>query len=90
MKKKILPILFATLLIDMIGVGMIFPIIPIIFTDPTSPSFLLHGYSQGMQYFIAGMTTALFGFMQFIAGAFFVLIAWSVLYLRKELIASSI
>lgn len=65
MKKNILPILFITLLIDMIGAGMIFPIIPIIFTDPESSEFLLTGYSPQAQYFIAGLVTALFGFMQF-------------------------
>lgn len=67
MPKKVLPVLFLTLLIDMIGIGMVFPIIPIIFTDPSSPSFLLQGYSQGEQYFLAGVVTALFGFMQFLA-----------------------
>lgn len=67
MSKKVLPILFATLLIDMIGIGMIIPIIPVLFTDPSSPSFLLVGYSQPMQYFLAGAITALFGLMQFLA-----------------------
>lgn len=66
MQKKTLSILFVTLLIDMIGIGMIIPIIPVIFTDPTSPSFLLFGYSQGQQYFFAGLLTALFGLMQFL------------------------
>lgn len=67
MQKKVLPILFLTLLLDMIGTGMVFPIIPIIFTDPSSPHFLLEGYSVSMQFFIAGLITALFGLMQFIA-----------------------
>jgi len=67
MQKKVLPILFATLLLDMIGTGMVIPIIPIIFTDPGSPSFMLHGYSVGAQYFVAGLITALYGLMQFIA-----------------------
>jgi DHA1 family tetracycline resistance protein-like MFS transporter len=67
MNKKILPVLFITLLIDMIGTGMVFPIIPIIFTDPSSPSFMLHGSSQQQQFFIAGLVTALFGIMQFLA-----------------------
>ncbi len=66
-KPRVLPILFATLLIDMIGFGMVIPIIPVLFTDPTSPSFLLHGYSQGMQFFLAGVLTALWGVTQFIA-----------------------
>ncbi|HLC87593.1 MAG TPA: MFS transporter [Patescibacteria group bacterium] len=67
MQKKVLPILFATLLLDTIGFGMVFPIIPIIFTDPASPAFLLTGYSQSMQFLIAGGITAVFGLMTFIA-----------------------
>lgn len=66
MQKKVLPVLFGTLLLDTIGIGMIIPIIPIIFTDPSSPSFLLEGYSVSTQYFFAGLITALFGIMQFI------------------------
>jgi hypothetical protein len=30
-------------MLDMIGIGMIIPIIPVLFTDPSSPEFLLHG-----------------------------------------------
>jgi DHA1 family tetracycline resistance protein-like MFS transporter len=66
-QKRVLPVLFFTLLLDMIGTGMVIPIIPILFTDPASPSFLLHGYSVSSQYLIAGIITALFGLMQFIA-----------------------
>lgn len=67
MQKKVLLVLFFTLLIDMIGAGMVIPIIPVLFTDPDSHSFLLAGYSVNMQYFIAGAITAVFGIMQFIA-----------------------
>ena len=67
MEKRIIPILFITLLIDMIGIGMLIPIIPIIFTDPSAPDFLLHGYSMQMQFIIAGVVTALYGIVQFIA-----------------------
>jgi DHA1 family tetracycline resistance protein-like MFS transporter len=66
-QKKVLIVLFSTLLLDMIGIGMLVPILPILFTDPTSPSFILHGYSVGQQYFVAGLLTALFGLMQFLA-----------------------
>ncbi len=66
MQRKILFVLFATLLIDTIGIGMVIPIIPTIFTNPASHDFLLAGYSTQMQYFIAGLVTALFGLMQFI------------------------
>ncbi len=51
----------------MIGTGMVIPIIPILFTDPASPEFLLTGYSVSNQYLIAGLITALFGLMQFLA-----------------------
>ena len=65
--KKILPVLFVTLLLDVIGIGMVIPIIPVIFTDPTSPGFLLVGYSSQAQFFIAGTIIAMFGLMQFVA-----------------------
>ncbi len=67
MERKALTILFLTLVLDMIGIGMMIPIIPIIFTDPTSPSFLLEGVTQKYWYFLAGLTIALFGIVQFFA-----------------------
>lgn len=51
----------------MVGFGMIFPVIPSIFTDPHSPAFMMAGYSLGAQYFYAGLVAALFGIMQFFA-----------------------
>lgn len=66
-KKRTLPVLFLTLMLDMIGTAMVIPIIPIIFTDPSSPSFLLAGYPEASWFVIAGLITAVFGIMQFIA-----------------------
>ncbi len=66
-EKKILPILFSTLLLDTISIGILFPILPVIFTDANSQAFMLQGYSVSSQYFIVGLITALYGFMQFIA-----------------------
>lgn len=88
MAKKILPILFITLLIDMIGVGMIIPILPIIFTDPASPSFLLDGYSVTEQYLLAGLLTAIFGLAQFLAAP--LLGELSDVYGRKKLLTIGI
>lgn len=85
MHKKVLPILFVTLLVDMIGSGMIIPIIPVLFTNPASPSFLLPGYSVSMQYFIAGAITAIFGVLQFIAAP--LLGELSDVFGRKKLLA---
>lgn len=72
------------MLLDSIGVGMIFPIIPVIFTDPSSPSFLLSGSSQSMQFFVAGLVTSLFGIMQFVAAP--ILGEFSDHYGRKRLL----
>lgn len=83
-QSKILPILFLTLLLDMIGIGMLIPIIPSLFTDPTSASFLLTGYSVKAQYLVAGVVTALFGLMQFISAP--ILGELSDMYGRKKLL----
>jgi MFS family permease len=83
-QKRVLPVLFGTLLIDMIGFGMVLPIIPILFTDSSSPAFLLAGYSQGAQFFIAGAITALWGLTQFIAAP--ILGELSDVYGRKRLL----
>ncbi len=66
-QPRVLPVLFATLLLDMIGFGMVIPILPILLTDPSSPAFLLDGYSQGMQFLMAGVLMALWGVTQFIS-----------------------
>lgn len=71
-------------MLDMIGTGMVFPIVPILFTDPSSHSFMLQGYSVPWQYFIAGLVTALFGLMQFIAAP--LLGELSDVYGRKKLL----
>lgn len=63
---------------------MIFPVIPIILTDPSSPSFLLHGFSTEAQFLIAGLLTAIFGLMQFVAAP--ILGELSDVYGRKKLL----
>lgn len=82
--NRILPVLFITLLLDMIGIGMLIPIIPSLFTDPSSHSFLLGGYSVSSRYVIAGLVTAIFGFMQFVASP--ILGELSDMYGRKKLL----
>lgn len=84
MKKRALPILFFTLVLDMVGIGMVIPIIPIIFTDPTSTSFLLTGIDKQYWYFLAGLATALFGIVQFFAAP--ILGELSDVYGRKKLL----
>jgi DHA1 family tetracycline resistance protein-like MFS transporter len=87
-KNKALVVLFFTLLLDTISVGILIPILPIIFTDPSSPAFILHGYTQGQQYFIAGAITGVFGFMQFFAAP--LLGELSDVYGRKRFLTMSV
>lgn len=87
-QKRIFPVLFGTLLLDMVGIGMIIPLIPILFTDPSSPSFLLDGYPQSGQYFVAGSMIALFGLMQFIAAP--ILGELSDIFGRKRLLTTGV
>lgn len=84
MERKALTILFFTLVLDMIGIGMVIPIIPIIFTDPTSPSFLLTGIAEKYWYFLAGLSVAIFGLVQFFAAP--ILGELSDMYGRKKLL----
>lgn len=83
-QTRVLPVLFLTLLLDMVGVGMLIPLIPSLFTDPTSSSFLLAGYTETEQYVVAGLITAIFGFMQFLAAP--ILGELSDIYGRKKLL----
>lgn len=69
---------------DLIGIGMIIPIIPIIFTDPTSPSFMLAEYASNHWYIIAGLVLGFYGLMQFIAAP--ILGELSDMYGRKRLL----
>jgi DHA1 family tetracycline resistance protein-like MFS transporter len=83
-QNKIISVIFGTLMLDMVGIGMIIPILPVLFTDPLSPSFLLQGYSVGVQYFLAGLITALPALIQFIAAP--LLGELSDIYGRKKLL----
>jgi DHA1 family tetracycline resistance protein-like MFS transporter len=84
MKSRPLLVLFCTLLLDTISIGILIPVLPAIFTDPTSPTFMLYGYSVASQYFLAGAITAVFGLMQFLAAP--ILGELSDVYGRKRLL----
>jgi DHA1 family tetracycline resistance protein-like MFS transporter len=63
--KSVLAIVFATVVIDMLGVGILIPVIPLLLTDPQYAYHLPISVSSG--YVILGYLTAIFPFMQFIA-----------------------
>ncbi len=84
MKNRPLLVLFCTLLLDTISIGILIPVLPAIFTDPTSSTFILEGYSVASQFFLAGAITAVFGLMQFLAAP--ILGELSDVYGRKRLL----
>jgi DHA1 family tetracycline resistance protein-like MFS transporter len=63
--NKTLFILFFTLLLDTITIGILIPFIPALFTDVDSPIFLLADYSERGRYVVVGAIGAVFGLMQF-------------------------
>jgi DHA1 family tetracycline resistance protein-like MFS transporter len=63
--RKTLWIAFAIVLVDMLGVGILIPIIPLLFTDPSYAYHLPLPESTG--YLLLGALTALYPFMMFLA-----------------------
>ena len=68
MNKKILFSILFTVFIDLLGFGILIPVIPQLLANPGSPFFLLPaGLTLGQGYIILGFLTAIFPFMQFLA-----------------------
>lgn len=63
--RRVVWISFAVVLVDMLGVGILIPIIPLLFTDPAYPYHL--DISAHTGYLLLGALTALYPFMQFVA-----------------------
>lgn len=64
--KNVLWIIFLTVFIDLLGFGILIPVIPLLLADPRSPYFLLDP-SQNVStgYIILGLLTAIFPLGQF-------------------------
>lgn len=61
-------VIFFTIFVDMLGVGILIPVIPILLTDPTSSHYILPAsMSVAQGYLLLGILTALYPFMQFLA-----------------------
>ena len=66
--KSVLRAVLFTILIDMLGIGILIPVIPQLLTNPASPAYLLPaGWSVQQGYVLLGFLTAIFPLMQFIA-----------------------
>ncbi len=68
MKQNPLSVLFLTIFLDMLGVGILIPVMPLLFTNPHSSHYLLGaGLAPSFGYILLGLTIALYSFGQFIA-----------------------
>jgi DHA1 family tetracycline resistance protein-like MFS transporter len=68
MQNKVLFAVVFTVFIDLLGLGILIPVIPQLLANPASPYFLLpHGWTLAQGYILLGFLTAIFPFMQFFA-----------------------
>src|SRR5689334_6252510 len=87
--KHQLSIVVFTILLDSLGLGILFPIIPLLLADPTSAFYILPkgvGITQG--YILLGLLTGIFPLMQFFATP--ILGQLSDRYGRKRILAISL
>lgn len=61
-----LAIVFAIVLIDVLGIGILIPVIPLLLTDPAYP-YHLSSLTIEQGFVVLGLLTAMYPFMQFIA-----------------------
>lgn len=67
-KGNPLAVIFLTIFVDMLGFGILIPVIPLLLADPQSPYYLLPDYySIESGYILLGYLLAMFPLMQFIA-----------------------
>lgn len=72
MKSKIsqnpLFVILFTVFVDLLGIGILIPVIPLLLADPRSPYYLLSStQSPSYGFIILGLLTAIYPFMQFLA-----------------------
>ena len=68
MNNKVLFAVVFTIFIDLLGIGILIPVIPQLLANPASPFYLLaQGVSIKTGYIILGFLTAIFPLMQFFA-----------------------
>lgn len=89
LEGKVLPIVLFTVFIDLLGVGILVPVIPQLLANPESPFYLLPaGWSYKDGLIMLGFLTAIFPFMQFLATP--ILGQLSDRYGRKRILAISL
>jgi len=67
-KNKIIITIFFTIFIDLLGVGILIPVIPLLFASPLSEFYILPaGASLKNGYLLLGLLVAIYPMGQFIA-----------------------
>ncbi len=89
LESRVLPIVLFTVFIDLLGVGILIPVLPQLLANPHSPFYLLPaGWSYKDGLILLGLLTAIFPFMQFLATP--ILGQLSDRYGRKKILAISL
>ncbi len=82
-------VLFFTIFLDMLGLGILIPVIPVLFASPESPHFLLPiGTPESTAYLLLGLLLATFSVGQFFASP--IIGQFSDKFGRKRMLAFSI
>lgn len=82
-------VIFLTIFVDLLGFGILIPVIPLLLANPGSPYYMLpKGWNIGQGYILLGILSAVFPFMQFLATP--ILGQLSDMYGRKKILAFSL
>jgi len=88
-KNKTIITIFFTIFIDLLGFGILIPVLPQLFANPMSPFFMLpHGTSVHTGYLLLGLLVAVYPIGQFLATP--ILGQLSDRYGRKKILALSL
>ncbi len=87
--RRTLSVIFLIIFVDLVGFGILIPIIPLLLADPSSAFYLLPtSMSVGTGYILLGLLTAVYPLMQFISAP--ILGQLSDRYGRKKLLLISV
>lgn len=65
---KILKVVFLTVFLDLLGIGILVPVLPVLLSAPLSPYYILPaGYTVSQGYVLLGLLTMIFPLGQFLA-----------------------